>query len=153
LIIEEPTISNLGVEALGLYNPPITYLSAPVIILVDPYKRQVVSQVVMNTNVATSSGNPHTPSTAVTTGGFPPLNQPSPVWTTMVSTASTSGNGLILSMVAITTPFTQSVTCPPFSYRISSFNTNSFLSYSTLQTLGLGAGRSNALLQGSMGGT
>jgi hypothetical protein len=33
------------------------------------------------------------------------------------------------------------------------FDTNSVLTYSTLQTLGLGAGSSNAPLQGSMGGT
>jgi hypothetical protein len=112
-----------------------------------------VSQAVMETNVATSSGNTHTPSTTVTTGGFPPPNQPSSVWTTMVSTASTSGNGLILSMMAITAPFTQSATGPPFSYGMPGFDTNSVLSYSTLQTLGLGVGSSNSPLQGSMGGT
>jgi hypothetical protein len=42
---------------------------------------------------------------------------------------------------------------PPFSYGMPNFDTNSVLSYSTLQTLGLGAGSSNAPLQGSMGGT
>jgi hypothetical protein len=107
----------------------------------------------MEENVATSSGSPHTPSTTVTTGGIPPPNSPSQVQTTMVSTASTSGSGLIPSMVAITTPFTQSATGPPFSYGMPDFHTNSVLSYSTLQTMGLGAGSSNAPLQGSMGGT
>jgi hypothetical protein len=107
----------------------------------------------MEENAATSSGSPHTPSMTATTGGIPPPNPPSSVQTTMVSTASTSGSGLIPSMVAITAPFTQSVTGPPFSYGMPGFDTNSVLSYSTLQTLGLGAGSSNAPLQGSMGGT
>jgi hypothetical protein len=71
----------------------------------------------------------------------------------MVSTTSTSGNGLIPSMVAITAAFTQSVIDPPFSYGMPGFDTNSVLSYSTLQTLGLGEGISNDPMQGSMGGT
>jgi hypothetical protein len=153
LILEEPTISNLGAEALGLYNPSITDLSVPIIVQVHPYERQVVSQAAMETNAATSSGNPHTPSTVVTTGCFLPPNQLSPVQTTMVLTTSTSGNGLIPSMVTITAPFTQSATGPPFSYEMPGFDTNYVLSYSTLQTLGLEAGSSNAPLQGSMGGT
>jgi hypothetical protein len=153
LIPEEPTIFDLRAEALGPYNPPITDLSTPIVVQVKPYERQVVSQAAMETNVATSSGNPHIPSTTVTTGGFLPPNQPSLVQTTMVSTASTSGNGLIPSMAGITAPFTQSATGPPFSYGMPGFDTNSVLSYSTLQNLGLGAGSSNAPLQGSMGGT
>jgi hypothetical protein len=153
LILEEPTISDLGEGSSWSYNPLITDLSVPIVVQVKPYERQVVSQVAMETNVATSSGNPHTPSTTVTIGGFPPPNQPSSIWTTMVSTASTLGNGLIPSMVAITAPFTQSATGPPFSYGMPGFDTNSVLSYSTLQTLGLGVGSSNAPLQGSMGGT
>jgi hypothetical protein len=107
----------------------------------------------METNVVASLGNPHTPSTSITTRGFPQPNQPLPVQTTMVSAASTSENGLILSMAAITAPFTQSATSPLFSYGMPCFNTNSVLSYSTLQTLGLGAGSLKAPLQGSMGGT
>jgi hypothetical protein len=123
LILEEPIISDLRVEALGLYNPPITDLSVPIVIQVQPYERQVVSQEAMETNVATSSGNTHISSTTVTTGGVPPPNQPSSVWATMVSTASTSGNGLIPSMAAITAPFTQSATGPPFSYGMPGFGT------------------------------
>jgi hypothetical protein len=107
----------------------------------------------METNVSTSSGSPHIPSMTIKTGGFPPPNSPSQVWVTMVSTASTSGNGLIPSMSTITALFKQSVTGPSFSYEMSDFSTNSVLSYSTLQTMGLGAGISNAPLQGSMGGT
>jgi hypothetical protein len=62
----------------------------------------------------------------------------------MVSTASTSGNDSILSMVVITNLFNQSVIGPPFSYGMPGFGMSIVLSSSTLQTLGLGAGSSNA---------
>jgi hypothetical protein len=51
------------------------------------------------------------------------------------------------------TPFTPSATGPPFSYRMPSLGTSLVLSYSTLQTLGLGAGSFSTPLQGHMGGT
>jgi hypothetical protein len=146
LISEEPTISNFGAEALGPYNPLITDLSVPIIIQVKNYDRQLVSQATMETNVATSSRNPHIPSTAVTTGCVLPPNQPSQVWTTMVSTASTLGNGLIPSIAMIIAPFNHSATSPLFSYAMPIFDTNYVLSYSTLQTLGLREGSSNAPL-------
>jgi hypothetical protein len=107
----------------------------------------------MEKNVSTSLGNTNTPSTAVTTRFLPPPNKSSSVRTTMVSTASTSSNGLILSMTMITATFTHSATDPLFSYGMPSFNTNSVVSYSTLQNLGQGVGISNVPLQGSMGGT
>jgi hypothetical protein len=75
LILEEPTISDLGVEALGAYNPPITDLSAPIIVQVKTYEHQVVSQATMETDAATSSGNPDIPSMTITTGGSLPPNQ------------------------------------------------------------------------------
>jgi hypothetical protein len=106
----------------------------------------------METNAATCSGNPHISSTIVTTEAFSPPNQPSPTQTTMVSTASNSRNGMIPTMMAITDPFNQSATGPPFSYGMPSFDMNYVVSYSTLQTLGLRAWSSNALFQGSMGG-
>jgi hypothetical protein len=71
----------------------------------------------------------------------------------MVSTASTSDSGPIPSLAATTTPFTPSATGPLFSYRMPSSSTSPVLSYSTSQTSGLGAGKSNAPLQGHMGGT
>jgi hypothetical protein len=71
----------------------------------------------------------------------------------MVSTASTLHSGPILSLAAATTPFTPSVIGPPFSYGMPSSGTSPVLSYSTSQTSGLGAGSSNAPLQGHMGGT
>jgi hypothetical protein len=71
----------------------------------------------------------------------------------MVLTASTSHSGLIPSLAVATTPFTPSETGPPFSYGMPSLGTSPVLSYSTLQTLGLGAGSSSTPLQGHMGGT
>ena len=71
----------------------------------------------------------------------------------MVLAATTSHSGLKPSMAAITTPFTPSATGPPFSYSMPSSGTSPALTYSTLQTLGLGVGSSNAPLQGQLGGT
>jgi hypothetical protein len=71
----------------------------------------------------------------------------------MVSTASTSNTDLIPSLAAATAPSTQSATGPPFSYGMPSSGTSPILSYSTLQTLVLGEGSSNAPLQGPVGGT
>jgi hypothetical protein len=107
----------------------------------------------MKSNDATSSGSPHTPSMTATIGGIPPPNSPSSVWNTIVSTTSTSGSGPIPSATTTTYLFTQSVTGPLFSYGMPNFDTNFVLTYSTLQTMGLGEGSSNAPLQGSMGGT
>jgi hypothetical protein len=56
-------------------------------------------------------------------------------------------------MAAITAPFPQNMTGSPFSYGMPGFGTSTVLSSSTLQTLGLGVGSSNAPLQGSIGGT
>jgi hypothetical protein len=52
-----------------------------------------------------------------------------------------------------TAPFTQSMTDPPFLYGLPSSGTSPILSYSTLQTLGLGERSYNDPLQGPMGGT
>jgi hypothetical protein len=71
----------------------------------------------------------------------------------MVSTATTSHSGSNPSLVATTTPFTPSAIGPPFSYGMPSSGTSPVLSYSTLQTLGLGARSSSAPLQGHIGGT
>jgi hypothetical protein len=70
----------------------------------------------------------------------------------MVSTATTSHSGPIPSLAAATPPFTPSATGPPFSYVMPSSGTSHVLSYSTLQTLGLGVGSSSTPLQGHMGG-
>jgi hypothetical protein len=112
-----------------------------------------VSHTAMETNVVTPFGNSSIPTTVVTTGEFPPPNPPSSVQATMVSTASTSHSGLIPSLVVATTPFTPNAAGPPFSSGMPSLGTSPILSYSTSQTSGLGAERSNAPLQGHMGGT
>jgi hypothetical protein len=77
LILEEPIIYDLRAQALGPYNPPITNLSTPIIVQVQPYEHQVVSQAMMETNAANSLGNTHISYTTITTGGVSPLNQPS----------------------------------------------------------------------------
>jgi hypothetical protein len=75
LILEEPTIYELREKSLGLYNPPITDLSVPIVVQVQPYERQVVSQATMENNAATSSRNTDISYTTFTTGGVPPPNQ------------------------------------------------------------------------------
>jgi hypothetical protein len=71
----------------------------------------------------------------------------------MVSAATTSHSGPNLPMAVTTTPFKPSATGPPFSYGMPSLGTSLVLTYSTLQTLGLGAGSYSAPLQGHLGGT
>jgi hypothetical protein len=71
----------------------------------------------------------------------------------MVLAATTSHSGPNPSMAAATTPFTPSVTGSSFSYGMPSSGISPALTYSTLQTLGLGAGSSNAPLQGQIEGT
>jgi hypothetical protein len=71
----------------------------------------------------------------------------------MVSAATTLHSGPNPSLAAATTPFTPSATGPPFSYGMPSSSTSPVLTYSILQTLGLGVGISNAPLQGHLGGT
>jgi hypothetical protein len=107
----------------------------------------------METNAITPSGNSSIPTTVVTTGEFSYPNPPSSVRATMVSTATTFHSGPNPSLAEATTPFTPSVTGPPFSYKMPSSGTSPVLSYSTLQNLGLGAGSSSMPLQGHMGGT
>jgi hypothetical protein len=106
----------------------------------------------METNVFTSSGNSSIPTTVATTGESSP-NLPSSVRATMASAATTSHSGPNPSMVAAINPFTPSATGPSFSYGMPSLGTSPALTYSTLQTLGLGAGSSNAPLQGQFGDT
>jgi hypothetical protein len=137
---------------LGLVETSTTDLSAPTIVPIHPYKCQTVSHTAMETNVVTPSGNSSIPTMVVTIGEFSPPNPPSLVQATMVSTANRSHSGPIPSLAVVTTPFTPSVTGPPFSYRMPSSSTSHVLSYSTLQTSGMGAGSSSAPLQGHMGG-
>jgi hypothetical protein len=106
----------------------------------------------MATNVVTSFGNSSIPITVATIGEASPNLPLSTVRTTMVSAATTSHSGPTPSITTATPPFTPSATGPPFSYGMPSSGTSPALTHSTLQTLGLGAGSSNASLQGQLGG-
>jgi hypothetical protein len=149
---EESTVLNLEETALGSVETSTTNLSAPFIVPIQFYECQTVSHTTMETNVVTPSGNSSIPTTVVTTGESSP-NLPSSVRATMVSTTINSHSGPNPSLAAATTPFTPSAIGPPFSYGIPSSGTSLVLSYSTLQTLGLGATSSSAPLQGHLGGT
>jgi hypothetical protein len=149
---EESTILDLEATALGSVETPTTDILAPFIVPIQFHECQTVPHTAMETNVVTPSGNSSIPITVATTGESSP-NLPSSVRATMVSAATTSHSGPNPSMAAATTPFTPSATGPPFSYGMPSSGTSPVLTYSTLQTLGLGAGSSSAPLQGHLGGT
>jgi hypothetical protein len=97
-----------------------------------------------------STGTSSIPITVVTTGEACP-NLPSVVRSTMAPATTTSQSGPTPSIAAATNPFTYSATGAPFSYGMPSSGTSPVLTTSSLQTLGLGAGRSNAPLPGQLG--
>jgi hypothetical protein len=103
----------------------------------------------MEENVVALSRSPRNPIMVTTGGGIVPLPPPSPIRTTTIPTPTTSGSGLIQLMNSTIVPFTQNATGAPFSYGIHDFDSNSVLTYSTLHTMGLGAGSCNTSLQGS----
>jgi hypothetical protein len=140
-----------SITNIGSVETPTTDTWPSVIVPIQFYERLSVPHTIMEPNVVTSSGNSSIPTTIATTGEASP-NLPSSVRATMVSTATMSHSGPIPSIVAATTPFTPSATGPPFSYGMPSSGTSPALTYSNLQNLGLGAGSSNAPLQGQLGG-
>ena len=147
---EESTILDLEATTIGSIETPTTDILAPFIVSIQFHERQTVPHTTMETNAFTSSGNSSIPTIVVTTEESSP-NLPSSVQATMVSVATTSHSGPNPSMVAATTLFTPSATGPPFSYGMPSSGTSPVLTYSTLQTLGLGARSSSAPLQGHLG--
>jgi hypothetical protein len=98
------------------------------------------------------SRNSSIPITVVTTGEASPDLPLSSVRATMVSATTTSHSGPMPSIAVATPPYTPSATGPPFSYGMPSSGTSPALTSSISQTLGLGAGSSNAPLQGQIGG-
>jgi hypothetical protein len=155
---EESTISDLEVEGFRPANPLITDLSAPLLIQTVPpevtsLEHQFVRRAAMEATSATSSGSPRTPISAAMGGGVMPPPPPPLIRTTVVQTPTTSSRGTIPSTTLTTVPSIQNVFGAPFSYGMSGFNSCSVLTYSTLQIIGLGAGSSNAPLQGSVAGT
>jgi hypothetical protein len=151
--LEESTILDLEETTLGPIETPTIDFLAPFIVPIQFHECQTVLHTTMETNAITPSRNSSIPTTVVTTGEISSPNPSSLVRATMVSTVNTSHSGLIPSLAAATTPFTPSATGPLFSYGMPSSGTSHVFSYSTLQTLGLGAGSSSAPLQGHMGGT
>lgn len=100
----------------------------------------------MEENPATSTRSPHTPILVVAGGGVVPHPPPSLVNTTIVQSPTTLGNGSIPSMTLTTVPSIQNASGAPFSYGMPSFESNSVITYSNLQVLGMGEGSSNAPL-------
>jgi hypothetical protein len=150
---EESTILDLEATALGSFETSTTDLLAPFIVPIQFHEHQTMSYTTMETNFVTSFGNSSIPTMVVTTRELSSPNLPSSVRATMVSTAITLHSGPNSSLAAATTPCTSSAIGPPFSYDMPSSGTSPLLSYSTLQTLGLGAESSSAPLQGHMVGT
>jgi hypothetical protein len=135
---------------LGAVETSETDFGPDVIISVQSYERLFSPNPVMEQIIST--GTSSIPITVVTTGETSP-NLPSVVRSTMAPAATTSQSGPTPSIVAATNPFTSSATGAPFSYGMPSSGTVPALTSSISQTLGLGAGSSNASLQGQPGGT
>jgi hypothetical protein len=137
---------------LGLVETSNTDTWLNIIVPIQFYEILSVPNPVMEPNSVTSSGNSSIPITVATTGEASPNLPLSAVRDTMVSAATTSHSGPTPSIAAATPPYTPSATGAPFSYGMPSSGTSLVLTSSTLQTLGLGAGSSNAPLQGQLGG-
>jgi hypothetical protein len=136
---------------IGSVETPTTDTWPSVIVPIQFYERLSVPHTAMETNAVTSSGNSSIPTTISTTREASP-NLSLSVRATIVSATTTSHSGPIPSIAVATTPFTPSVTSSLFSYGMPSSGTSPALTHSTLQTLGLGVGSSNAPLQGQLGG-
>jgi hypothetical protein len=135
---------------LGAVETSDTDFGPPVIISVEAYERLLSPDPVMEQIIPT--GTSSIPITVVTTGEASP-NLSSVVRSTMAPATTTSQSGPTPSIAAATNPFTSSATGSPFSYGMPSSGTVPALTSSISQTLGLGAGSSNASLQGQPGGT
>jgi hypothetical protein len=149
--IEPEQLPEESTTNLGLVETPTTNTWPSVSVPIQFYERLSVPHTAMETNVVTSSGNSSIPTTVDTTGEASP-NWPSSIWATMVLDATTSHNGPTPSITVATPLITPSATGSPFSYGMPSLGTSPALTHSTLQTLGLGIGISNAHLQGQLGG-
>jgi hypothetical protein len=137
---------------LGLVETSNTDMWPDIIVPIQFYECLSVPNLVMEPNSVTSSGNSSIPITVATTGEASPNFPLSVVRATTVSAATTSHSGPTPYIVADTPLYTPSATGAPFSYGMPSSGTSPALTSSTFQTLGLGAGSSNAPLQGQLGG-
>jgi hypothetical protein len=137
---------------LGLVETSNTNTWSDIIVPIQFYERLSVPNPVMEPNSVTSTGISSIPITVATTGEASPNLPLSAVRATMVSVATTSHSGPTPSIAAATPLYTPSATGTLFSYGMPSSGTSLALTSSTFQTLGLGAGSSNAPLQGQLGG-
>jgi hypothetical protein len=145
-LLEESTTNIGSVETSNTATWP------NIIVPIQFYERLLVPNLVMEPNSVTSSGISSIPITVATTGEASPNLPLSTVRATRVSAATTLHSGPTPSIAAATPPYTPSAIGPPFSYGMPSSGTSPALTTSTLQTLGLGVGSSNAPLQGQLGG-
>jgi hypothetical protein len=152
LTIEPEQLPEESTANLGMIETRPTDTWLDVIVPIQFYECLSVPHIVMEPNVVTSSGNSSIPTTVATTGEASPNFPLLAVRTTMAPAATSSQSGPTPSIMAATNPFTSSATGAPFSYGMPSSGTSPALTSSTLQTLGLGAGSSNAPLQGQLGG-
>jgi hypothetical protein len=108
----------------------------------------------MEASNTTSTESPHTPIPTMGGGGIVPPPLPSPTRNNSSHTPTTSSSGTNSSTMSTTlfTYLVHNMSSASFSYGMSGFDSSSILTYSTLQTIVLGAGTSNAPLQGSLGG-
>jgi hypothetical protein len=135
---------------LGLAETSNTDFGPDVIISVESYERLFSNNPVMEQVIST--GTSSVTVTGVATGEASPNLPLSSVRATTVSAATTSQSGPIPSIAAATNPFIPNATGAPFSYGMPSSGTIPALTSSISQTVGLGAGSSNASLQGQPGG-
>jgi hypothetical protein len=135
---------------LGVVETSHTDFGPDVIISVESYERLLSPDPVMEQIIPTGTSSIST--TVVTTGETSP-NPPLVVWSTTAPATTSSQSGPMPSIAAATNPFTSSATGSPFSYGMPSSGTVPALTSSISQTSGLGAGSSNASLQGQPGGT
>jgi hypothetical protein len=135
---------------LGLVETSNTDTGSDIIVPIQFYERLSVPNPVMEQ--ITSSGTSSIPSIVTTTREASPNLPLSAVRSTMVSTATTSQSGPTPSIAIATPLYTPSATAAPFSHAMPSSGTSPALTSSTFQTLGLGAGSSNAPLKGQLGG-
>jgi hypothetical protein len=135
---------------LGAVEKSHTDFGPDVIISVESYERLLSPDPVMEQIIPTGTSSIST--TVVTTGETSP-NPPLVVRSTMAPATTSSQSGPTPSIAAATNPFTSSATGSPFSYGMPSSGTVPALTSSISQTSGLGAGSSNASLQGQPGGT
>jgi hypothetical protein len=149
--IEPEQIPEESITNIGSVETPTTDTCPSFIVPIQFYGRLSVPHTVMEPNSVTSSGNSSIPTTIASTGEASPNLTPL-IRATMVSTATMSHSGPTPSIAVATPPFTPSATGPPFSYGMLSSGTSPALTYSTLQTLGLGTRSSNSPLQGQLGG-